>query len=66
LFFTSVLDAGGQLHTPATLTLGKEPPLPTEKKAGFISESAYTFLPREKPPLLAKNHIRECPSIHPM
>jgi hypothetical protein len=27
-FFTSALDGGGQLHPPAALASGKEPPVP--------------------------------------
>jgi hypothetical protein len=33
---TSVLDGGEQFHTPEALTLGKLPPLPTGREAGWI------------------------------
>jgi hypothetical protein len=39
---------GGQLHAPAALSLGKEPPLPTEMEGGLHLRTSLDALIRQK------------------
>jgi hypothetical protein len=42
------MEVGGQLHTPATLALGKEPTAPTEYETGWALEPVLMLWRREK------------------
>jgi hypothetical protein len=48
LFLTSVLAGGGQLHAPATLPPGKEPPVPTVQEAGRAPVPVWSLWRTEK------------------
>jgi hypothetical protein len=42
------MEASGQLHAPAALPSGKEPPVPMEQEAGWAPEPAWTLWSKEK------------------
>jgi hypothetical protein len=44
------MEASGQLHAPAALPLGKEPPLAIGQEAGWTPEPVWTRWWREKFP----------------
>jgi hypothetical protein len=41
------MEVSGQTHAQATLSLGKEPPVPTGEEAGWVPEPHWTLLSRE-------------------
>jgi len=44
------MEASGQLHAPAALPPGKEPPVPIRQEVERIQEPTFTWLWREKIP----------------
>ena len=48
------MDVSSQLHAPAALVLGKQPPVTIEQKVRWTPESVLTFWRREKPLALAR------------
>jgi hypothetical protein len=59
------MEVSGQLHDPAALTLGKEPPVPVGYEAAWAAEQFWTRWLREKFPAPADNRTLEPQSSSP-
>jgi hypothetical protein len=42
------MDLSGQLHAPAALSTGNQPPVSTAQEAGWVPEPVWTLWRREK------------------
>jgi hypothetical protein len=54
-FFTSALDATGQLHVSADLLPGKVSPIPTVQETEWVSQLVWTLQKDEKSPASTEN-----------
>jgi hypothetical protein len=53
------MEVSGQLHAPAALPPGKDPPVPNGQEAGWAPESFWTQLRRDK-----KKHYCPCRELN--
>jgi hypothetical protein len=60
------MEVSGQLHTPAALPPGKEPPVPIAQEAGWASEPVWTRCPWEKFPAPAGNQTPNHSIVQPV